>query len=76
MAENDVYDDYCASVLSQVYGFNPPRAVYPARNRATNSGKYEPDHKEGESPRCMVLAHFADATNILIEYEPDKLQFS
>lgn len=62
---------YC---LANTYNLSPPRAVWPARARATNSGKYEPDLNESAETRCMVLAHFADATNIIIQYKPAELE--
>lgn len=66
-------DDTEAFVLANLYGFNPPRKIGPARNRTQNTGKFEPDHLEGEETRTMVLASFVDATNILIKYHPDEL---
>jgi len=36
-------------------------------------GKYEPDHRTGESLRTLLLANWRDKTNILVQYHPDEL---
>lgn len=72
MYQNDK-EAYC---LANTYGFCPPMAVYPAKRRQSNAGKYEPDHNVGAETRCMVLAHFSGATNILVQYSPDDLEYS
>jgi hypothetical protein len=56
--------------LANTYGLNPPRAVWPARLRNTYTGKYEPDHFSTAELRTMLLAGYADKTNILIRYNP------
>jgi len=66
-------NDKEAFILANTYGLCPPRAVYPARSRRINTGKYEPDHNEAAATRCMTLAHWFDKTNILIQYKPDEL---
>jgi hypothetical protein len=63
---------YC---LANTYGFMPPMPVYPARIRNTNSGKFEPDHNIGAESRCMLLAHYAGASNVMIKYKPAELIF-
>lgn len=62
-----------AYILANVYGFNPPRRVNPARNRTVNTGKFEPDRNDTAASRTMVLAHWIDKTNILIKYTPADL---
>lgn len=66
-------NDTEAHILAVSYAFNPGHAVYPARIRNTNSGKYEPDRNDTEHSRTIVLAHYADKTNILIKYTPCEL---
>ncbi|MBA7482933.1 hypothetical protein ES707_18437 [subsurface metagenome] len=68
-------NDKEAFCLANTYNLSPPRAVYPARTRRTNTGKYEPDLDEAAETRCMVLAHFADKTNIIVQYVPAELEF-
>lgn len=71
----DYLDKKQAYCLAVTYGFCPPHAVYPARIRNTNPGKFEADCLAGQPIRTMILAHFADATNILIKYTPAELEF-
>jgi len=68
-------NDREAFCLANTYGFCPPQAVYPARTRRTDPGKYEPDHFPEAETRCMVLAHYAGKTNVLIQYKPAELEF-
>lgn len=65
-----VQNDLEALILAVGYNLSPPRAVYPARIRLTNTGKYEPDHFPTAELRCMVLAHYNDKTNIIVQYDP------
>ena len=66
-------NDQEAFTLANTYAFNPPKKIGPARLRITDSGKFEPDHREYQATRSMVLASFVDATNIIIQYHPDEL---
>ncbi len=68
-----VQNDFEANILAIVYGFNPPRIIAPIHARLLDHGKYEPDHNEAAETRCMVLAHWKDKTNIIIQYTPDEL---
>lgn len=64
-----------AFVLAETYNLVPPRQIAPARKHILDPGKYEPDNKEGETTRCMTLAHWIDSTNILIQYRPADLEY-
>lgn len=66
-------NDKEVQILASGYNLAPPRAVYPARRRAVDPGKYEPDRNEFQSSRVVALAHFGDRTNILIRYNPGDL---
>jgi len=66
-------NDHEAYTLANTYGLNPPRKVGPARLRRTDAGKFEPDHNETAETRCMVLAHWLDKTNIIVQYKPAEL---
>jgi len=59
--------------LAVTKNFVPPLPVYPSKRRVVNSGKFEPDNYPCNPTRCMVLAHFSGATNILIKYFPSEL---
>jgi hypothetical protein len=61
-------DEFEAKLLALDYGFMPPHAVYPARTRRIYTGKYEPDLWEGNNDRCILLAGYPDATNVLLKY--------
>jgi len=67
-------NDNEAFCLANTYNLTPPRAINPCRNRRTSAGKYEPDRKEFEETRTMVLAHWFDKTNILVKYTPAELE--
>lgn len=60
-----------AYTLASTYNLVPPLPVYPSRIRNINSGKFEPDHTPAAESRCMVLAHYANKTNIIVQYNPD-----
>jgi hypothetical protein len=66
-------DSLEAYILAVTYNLLPPQTVYPARNRQVNAGKFEPDRNPGAASRCMVLAHFVEATNIIVKYGPGDL---
>jgi hypothetical protein len=66
-------NDWIAYTLCNTYGFNPPRATYPARNRTTNPGKYEPDAPSFGN-RTFLFAHWFDNTNVLIKFNPFELE--
>jgi len=66
-------EDVEAHCLANTYNLTPPRSVGPAKRRPQENGKYEPDRREGEEQRNMVLANWQDKTNILILYNPDEL---
>ena len=56
------YTAFEAFVLAKYYGLAP-----------LSEGKYEPDRRQGEELRSMILANWKDATNVLIQYRPDEL---
>ena len=62
-----------AEILAKEYNLLPDAAVYPARQRRVNTGKYEPDHNFSAASRCMVLAHFVGKSNIIVQYTPADL---
>lgn len=62
---------YC---LANTYNLNPPRIISPVRKRQLDAGKYEPDHFEAAETRCMVLAHWKDHTNVIVQYRPAELE--
>jgi hypothetical protein len=64
-----------AFCLASTYNLMPSHAVYPSRIRNTNPGKFEPDHNELAQTRTMILAHFADASNVLIKFSPFQLEY-
>ena len=66
-------NDQQAFCLANTYGFSPPRATNPRHKRLQDSGKYEPDHNLTPALRCMVLAHWQDKTNMIIQYVPAEL---
>ena len=66
-----IQNDVEAFALANTYGFNPPRIISPVRARRLDHGKYEPDHFGTAETRCIVLAHWKDHTNIIIQYNPE-----
>jgi hypothetical protein len=68
MPYQDAREAFC---LANTYGLTPPRAVYPSRIRLTNTGKYEFDYNDVTGTHQLILAHYNDKTNILLEYNPD-----
>lgn len=67
-------DQKAAYTIAKLYNFMPAHAVYPARTRNINHGKYEPDYDEEAETQCIILAHYSGGTNILIQYIPDDLE--
>jgi len=63
-----------AACLAVTYNLLPPRIVSPARTRTLDRGKYEADHFPEAETRCMVLAHWIDHTNVIVQYQPDELE--
>jgi hypothetical protein len=68
-------NDTEAFCLANTYNLVPPRITQPVRSKNLDSGKYEPDHTPEADSRCMVLAHWIDHTNIIVQYEPGSLEF-
>jgi len=66
-------NDKEAFTLARTYNLLPPRQTGPARIHRIDTGKYEPDLDEESPTRCMVLAHWIDHTNILVQYHPAEL---
>jgi hypothetical protein len=64
-------DKHDANLIARKMNFLPAYAVAPARLRATDPGKYEPDRYIGANQRCILLAHFADKSNVLATYKLD-----
>ena len=69
----NIQNDHEAYILAKTYNLCPPQEPVPNGDIDLNHGKYEPDNREGEAERWMILAQTLDATNILIAYEPAEL---
>jgi len=67
-------NDIEALCLASTYNLSPPRKVGPARLRQTDPGKYEPDRNIYPATRCMVLAHWLDKTNAIVQYNPAEIK--
>lgn len=68
-------NDKEAFCLANTYGLHPPVRISPSRIKRTDTGKFEPDHNVGAETRTMVLAHWLDKTNLLIQYKPAELEY-
>jgi len=62
-------NDKIAFVLSNTYNFSPPRKINPAYKRITDPGKYEPDSDDQSAEPVILLAHWADKSNVLIKID-------
>lgn len=68
-------NDSQAGCLANTYGLCPPCMINHSHNRTPENGKYEPDHYPFADERTMVLASFVGKTNVLVQYNPDDLEF-
>lgn len=63
-------DYWQAHILAIDYGLLPPAKCHATGGSQVVEGKFEPDHTPLAETRCMVLAHWYDHTNILVQYNP------
>jgi hypothetical protein len=67
-------NDYENWILQFVYNFSPKRFAHAINKPNFELGKYESDHTPEAEIRWMILAHWFDKTNVLIQYKPSELQ--
>lgn len=56
---------YCLGIQ---YALLPAAKCHATGGSQVVEGKYEPDHDQTSNPRCVVLAHWYDHTNVLVRY--------
>ena len=60
-----------AFVLGIAFGFLPAVKCHATGGHQVVDGKFEPDHFPTAAIRDMVLAHWYDHTNVIVQYDPD-----
>jgi len=61
-----------AFTIANTYNFSPPRLAYPAAERKTDPGEYEPDLSPADELRVSKILHVSDDTNILLQHVGSK----
>lgn len=69
----EIFNDIEAQKLAIEYNLLPEVKCHATGGSQIVEGKYEPDHNCGAESRCMVLAHWFDATNVIVKYTPTEL---
>jgi hypothetical protein len=70
------FDTDNAFTLANKYNLSPPRCIRGGRKRTLNNGKFEPDRNTNPLNRCMILAHWQDKTNVIVQYNSFQLDQS